>query len=57
MNDEAQATTTWSDVWDAATAASEVTAAKAADWVRENPKTAVTAAAVVGVGVGYLLFG
>ena len=59
-NTEATATTstaTWSDVWDAATAASEVTAAKAADWVHENPKTAAATAVAVGVGIGYLLFG
>lgn len=57
-NTEATATApTWGDVWDKAYAASEVTAADAAEWVRENPKTAVTAAVAVGIGVGYLLFG
>lgn len=48
---------TWGDVWDAAFAASEVTAAEAADWVEENPKTTAATALAVGVGIGYLLFG
>lgn len=52
-----EATSTWGDVWEAATAASQQTAENAADWVRENPKTAATAAVAVGVGIGYLLFG
>ena len=59
-NTEATATTstsTWGDVWDKAYAASEATAADAADWVKENPKTAAVAAVAVGVGIGYLLFG
>lgn len=59
MNDSTNntATATWSDVWEAATAATEVTAENAADWVRENPKTAAATAVAVGVGIGYLLFG
>jgi len=59
MNDSTNntATATWSDVWEAATAATEVTAANAADWVTENPKTAAATAVAVGVGIGYLLFG
>lgn len=59
MNDSTNntATATWSDVWGAADAAARQTAADAADWVRENPQTAAAAAAVVGVGIGYLLFG
>lgn len=51
------ATATWSDVWDAATAASEVTMKETTDWVTENPKTAAATAVAVGVGIGYLLFG
>ena len=47
----------WSDVWDAATAATSQTASDTKDWVRENPATAATAAVAVGVGIGYLLFG
>lgn len=47
---------TWGDVWDKAYAASEVTAASAADWAKENPKTATATAVAVGVGIGYLLF-
>ena len=59
MNDSTNntATATWSDVWEAATAATEVTTTKAADWVTENPKTAAATAVAVGVGIGYLLFG
>ena len=57
-NNTATATApTWGDVWDKAYAASEVTAAEAADWVRENPKTAAATAVAVGVGIGYLFFG
>lgn len=56
MNDEAQATTTWSDVWDAVADASQQSAADAADWASENPATAATAAVAVGIGIGYLLF-
>lgn len=59
MNDSTNntATATWSDVWGAADAAARQTAADAADWVAENPKTAAATAVAVGVGIGYLLFG
>lgn len=56
MNDSTNTVTTWADVWDAATAATEVTAADVADWVEENPTTAAATALAVGVGIGYLLF-
>ena len=57
-NNTATATApTWGDVWDVASAATSQTAAEAADWVSENPKTAAVTAVAVGVGIGYLLFG
>jgi ElaB/YqjD/DUF883 family membrane-anchored ribosome-binding protein len=60
MNDSTNntaTTTTWADVWTVADAAARQTAADAADWVTENPKTAAATAVAVGVGIGYLLFG
>ena len=60
MNDEATVTpapATWSDVWDAAVAASEQTTHSVSEWAHENPKTATATAVAVGVGLGYLLFG
>lgn len=51
-----EATATWAEASAAVSAAARQSAADAADWVRENPQTAAAAAAVVGVGIGYLLF-
>lgn len=48
---------TWAEAAEATSAAARQTAADVADWATENPTTAAAAAAVVGVGIGYLLFG
>lgn len=57
MNDATNSNnTTWSDVWEAATAATEQTVSDTKEWASENPTAAVGVAAAVGVGIGYLLF-